>query len=90
MSTEQQIKDLAYQLWEQEGRPQDRHVEHYYRALNIIRQRELSARDPSRDTAMPTLGKLSMPSSTLSVSPMSSETRTPKKPATRRKKSGGK
>lgn len=35
--TEEQKKQLAYAIWEREGRPVDRDVEHYYRAENILR-----------------------------------------------------
>ncbi|OGO39155.1 MAG: hypothetical protein A2147_02005 [Chloroflexi bacterium RBG_16_57_8] len=40
MPTEQQIKELAYALWEQEGRPDGKDEEHYYRAREILVDQE--------------------------------------------------
>jgi hypothetical protein len=36
MATEEEIKKLAYSIWEKEGRPRGRDVEHYFKAQNII------------------------------------------------------
>ncbi len=41
MSTEEEIKKLAYSIWEKEGRPQGRDVEHYFKAQKIIESPEL-------------------------------------------------
>ncbi len=40
MVREEQIKELAYAIWEQEGRPEGKDMEHYYRAKQILEQRE--------------------------------------------------
>ena len=40
MTTEEQIRDLAYAIWEQEGRPEGKHVEHYFRAKQILEEQE--------------------------------------------------
>lgn len=40
MATEEKIRDLAYTIWEQEGRPQGKHVEHYFRAKQILEEQE--------------------------------------------------
>ena len=40
MITEEQIKDLAHALWEQEGRPEGKHLEHYFRAKRILEEQE--------------------------------------------------
>ena len=40
MATEEQIKDLAHALWEQEGRPEGKHLELYFRARQILEERE--------------------------------------------------
>ena len=40
MVTEEQIRKLAYSLWEQEGRPEGKHEEHYYRAKQILEEKE--------------------------------------------------
>jgi hypothetical protein len=42
MITEEQIRDLAYTIWEQEGRPQGKDIKHYYRAKKILEERESS------------------------------------------------
>lgn len=34
--TEEQIKQLAYSIWEREGRPDGKDVEHYFRAKAIL------------------------------------------------------
>ena len=40
MATEEQIKELAYAIWEQEGRPEGKHVEHYFRAKQILEEQQ--------------------------------------------------
>ncbi|MCJ7743187.1 MAG: DUF2934 domain-containing protein [Dehalococcoidales bacterium] len=44
MATEEQIKELAYAIWEQEGRPEGKHVEHYFRAKQILEEQQEAAR----------------------------------------------
>jgi hypothetical protein len=34
MVTEEQIRELAHAIWEEEGRPEGKDVEHYFRAKN--------------------------------------------------------
>ncbi len=36
MATEEEIRQLAYRLWEEEGHPQGKDVEHYFRAKYIL------------------------------------------------------
>ena len=43
MATEQQIKELAYAIWEEEGRPEGKDVEHYFRARQILEERQASS-----------------------------------------------
>ena len=43
MATEQQIKELAYAIWEEEGRPEGKDVEHYFRAQQILEERQASS-----------------------------------------------
>ncbi|GEM_PF-6901682 len=43
MPTEQQIKELAYSIWEQQGRPDGKDGEHYHAAQRILEEREASA-----------------------------------------------
>ncbi len=40
MATEEQIRDLAHAIWEQEGRPEGKHLEHYFRAKQILQEQE--------------------------------------------------
>ena len=42
MVTEEQIRNLAHAIWEQEGRPEGKHVEHYFRAKQILEEQEAS------------------------------------------------
>ena len=60
MPTEEQIRALAYSIWEQEGRPPGKDVEHYYRARSILEEQEaaklaeLAAPYPKKELEMPT------------------------------------
>ena len=40
MPTEEQIKEQAYQMWEQEGRPEGKDVEHYFAAKQMLEEQE--------------------------------------------------
>jgi len=40
MATEEQIKKLAYLIWENEGHPEGKHMEHYMRAKQILEEKE--------------------------------------------------
>ncbi len=40
MFTEEDIKKLAFTIWEEEGRPDGKDVEHYLRAKKILEERE--------------------------------------------------
>jgi len=42
MVTEEQIKKLAHEIWEKEGRPEGKHMEHYIRAKQIMEEKEAS------------------------------------------------
>jgi hypothetical protein len=42
MATEEQIRELAYSLWEQDNRPDGKDVEHYYRAKQMLEEREVA------------------------------------------------
>jgi hypothetical protein len=47
MPTEEQIKQLAHSLWEQEGRPEGRDMDHYLTAKHILEEQE-AAQKPAR------------------------------------------
>jgi hypothetical protein len=40
MITDEDIKKLAFAIWEEEGRPDGKDVEHYLRAKKILEERE--------------------------------------------------
>ncbi len=87
MATEQQVKELAYHLWEQEGRPHGMHLEHYYRALTSLRQREREQEAKGR--AVPSLANIGISSSQMPF-PAHAEPSKPKQRGGRRgKKPGG-
>ncbi len=43
MPTEEEVKQLAYAIWEREGRPQDEAKKHYFTAKRILETRERRA-----------------------------------------------
>ena len=43
MATEEQIRALAYTIWEQEGCPEGKGDEHYYRAKQILEEQEATS-----------------------------------------------
>lgn len=49
MPTNEKIEELAYLLWEKEGRPEGRDVTHYYEAERILRQMEDAERHPNTE-----------------------------------------
>ncbi len=61
MATEEQIKDLAHSIWEQEGRPEGKHMDHYFRAKQILEEREaahvIQLAPPPPAAALPPPGK---------------------------------
>ena len=49
MATEEQIRDLAYAIWEQEGRLEGKDLEYYFRAKQMLEERDAassSAKEP--------------------------------------------
>jgi LPS O-antigen subunit length determinant protein (WzzB/FepE family) len=44
MASEEQIKDLANAIWEQEGRPEGKQEECYFRAKQILAEQETAPR----------------------------------------------
>lgn len=40
MATEEQIKERAYYIWEQEGQPEGKDLEHYLRAKQMLEAEE--------------------------------------------------
>ena len=40
MITDDQIRTLAYTIWEEEGRPEGKDLEHYLRAKKILEEQE--------------------------------------------------
>lgn len=58
--TEDQIRELAYSMWEQEGRPNGKDWEHYYTAKRILKEPEATA--PSTSDQQPGSPLLAQPS----------------------------
>jgi len=52
MVTEEQIRKLAYAIWEQEGRPEGKDLEYYFRAKKILEERE-AASSPAKEPVPP-------------------------------------
>jgi len=52
MVTEEQIRELAYSIWEQEGRPEGKDQEHYFRAKQILKEQE-AASSPAKESGPP-------------------------------------
>lgn len=42
MATEEEIKKLAHEIWEKEGCPEGKALEHYFRAKQILEEQEAS------------------------------------------------
>lgn len=40
MVTEEEIKDLAYRIWQAEGCPEGKQLDHYLRAKRMLEQRD--------------------------------------------------
>jgi hypothetical protein len=40
MATEEEVRKMAYALWEQEGRPEGRDLEFYFRAQPLLEKRK--------------------------------------------------
>ncbi len=40
MAREEQIKELAHDIWEKEGHPEGKDVEHYFRAKKVLEEQE--------------------------------------------------
>jgi len=38
MGIDEKIKELAYSIWEEEGRPDGKDIEHYFRAQKILEE----------------------------------------------------
>ncbi|MCI0439578.1 MAG: DUF2934 domain-containing protein [Chloroflexi bacterium] len=50
MVTEQKIRELAYQIWEREGRPHGRDLEHYVAAKRLIEEQESATHTNGSDS----------------------------------------
>lgn len=52
---EDQIKDRAYQLWDEAGQPEGREQEFWYQAERELAERELSGDDEADTSAEPSI-----------------------------------
>ena len=55
MVTEEQIRELAYAIWEQEGRPEGKDLEYYFRAKQMLEEQE-AASSPAKESGPPASG----------------------------------
>ena len=55
MATEEEIRALAYSIWESEGRPDGKEVEHYMRARQML-EAQAAGPDSSQETNPPEPG----------------------------------
>ncbi len=51
--TEDNTKRLAYSIWESEGRPEGKAVDHYFRAERILREEEQARTSPAELISVP-------------------------------------
>ena len=58
MAKEDEIRLIAYNIWEQEGHPDGKDVEHYLRAKKILEEK---AAAPANRLATPTASDLTTP-----------------------------
>jgi hypothetical protein len=54
MATEDEIRTMAYKLWEEEGHPDGKHEEHYFRAAKMLEEQQ-------RMNSLPSVSKASSP-----------------------------
>jgi hypothetical protein len=71
MITDDEIKKLAFNLWEEEGRPIGKDVENYLRAKIILEERE--AKRILELTPIPPAVELAQPPKTVSLPPAPSK-----------------
>jgi hypothetical protein len=57
MPTEEQIRQLAHKLWEQDGRPEGKDVEHYLAAKKMLEEQEAAKKRPRAARAKATKTK---------------------------------
>lgn len=48
MVDEHQVLNLAYKFWEEEGRPEGKHLDHYFRAKKMLEDQASENVAPSR------------------------------------------
>jgi len=53
MPTEEQIREMAYYLWEQAGRPEGNDQEYYFKARQMLEEREAAEKRASDAPAPP-------------------------------------
>ena len=61
MISEEQIKELAYAIWDQEGRPEGKDLDYYFRAKQMLEERVATSSTAKR-AAVPPASTLQPPS----------------------------
>jgi len=62
MNTEQAIRERSYFIWEREGRPEGRNVEHWLLAESEVRAEPKAAKAATRGKAQPAAAAKAAPS----------------------------
>jgi hypothetical protein len=78
VATEEQIKALAYTIWEHEGRPEGKDAEHYFRAKQMLEEQE--AASSGTEANGPPVPTVQPPSAPKPVKRQTSKNRSLKKP----------
>ena len=71
MITEEQIRELAHSIWEQEGCPNGKDIEHYLKAKKILEERE--ANRIIELAPVPPAGELAQPPKKVPLPPIPSK-----------------
>lgn len=45
---EDRIAERSYQIWEREGKPEGKHLQHWFQAIAELEEKSASAKSPSR------------------------------------------
>lgn len=53
--SEASIRKLAHEIWEAEGRPEDRQLRHWYRAEQMLRESSEPQHEENHDDRRPTV-----------------------------------
>ena len=58
---ENQIAERSYQIWEREGKPEGKHLQHWFQAISELEGASAPAKAPSRARRSPDAAKTRRP-----------------------------